>query len=61
MGNLNPNLLTKDTQASGGFSLAPWTRDVGQMVKSPGDLYLMMEEPLLLDAPEKHLLSDFHL
>jgi membrane-associated phospholipid phosphatase len=36
-------LLTRDTQATSGFNLAPWTRDVGQMVASPGDLYRMME------------------
>lgn len=39
-------MLTRDTQAAGGFSLAPWTRDVGQMVASPGDLYRMAERPL---------------
>ncbi|HEX7811434.1 MAG TPA: YjbH domain-containing protein [Burkholderiales bacterium] len=39
-------MLTRDTQATGGFSLAPWTRDVGQMVQSPGDLYDMLERPL---------------
>jgi membrane-associated phospholipid phosphatase len=33
----------------GEFSLAPWTRDVGQMVASPGDLYQIVEKPLLLD------------
>lgn len=43
-------LLTKDTQATAGFALAPWTRDVGQMVGSPGDLYRIMEKPLLRDA-----------
>ncbi len=53
-------MLTKDTQAGAGFALAPWTRDVGQMVKSPGDLYEIMANPLTLDWPEKHLLSDFH-
>lgn len=42
-------LLTKDTQSKGSFSLAPWTRDVGQMVTSPGDLYDLMEKPLFLD------------
>lgn len=42
-------LLTKDTQAKGSFSLAPWTRDVGQMVASPGDLYDMLEKPLFMD------------
>ncbi|HYD58406.1 MAG TPA: phosphatase PAP2 family protein, partial [Burkholderiales bacterium] len=39
-------MLTSDTQATAGFSLAPWTRDVGQMVASPGDLYRMMERPV---------------
>ncbi|PHV11160.1 YjbH domain-containing protein [Chitinimonas sp. BJB300] len=32
-------MLTKDTSATGSYSLSPWTRDVGQMVASPGDLY----------------------
>jgi membrane-associated phospholipid phosphatase len=40
-------LLTRDTQAAGVFSLAPWTRDVGQMVVSPGDLYSILERPVL--------------
>lgn len=53
-------LLTKDTKAKGKFSLAPWTRDVGQMVKSPGDLYEIMEGPLTLNRPGEHILSDFH-
>jgi hypothetical protein len=53
-------LLTKDTKAKGGFSLSPWTRDVGQMVKSPGDLYDAVEEPLLFNRPDQHLLTDFH-
>lgn len=38
-------MLLSDTQASAGFALAPWTRDVGQMVASPGDLYDIMEDP----------------
>lgn len=37
------SLLTKDTRTTAGFSLAPWTRDVGQMVASPGDLYRLVE------------------
>lgn len=32
-------MLTKDTAATGRYSLAPWTRDVGQIVGYPGDLY----------------------
>lgn len=39
------SMLPSDSQASAGFSLAPWTRDVGQMVASPGDLYDMVEQP----------------
>lgn len=39
------SMLPMDSQASAGFSLAPWTRDVGQMVASPGDLYDMVEQP----------------
>lgn len=35
-------VLTRDTQSTVGFSLAPWNRDVGQMVASPGDLYTIM-------------------
>ena len=39
------SMLPSDSQASAGFSLAPWTRDVGQIVASPGDLYDMVEQP----------------
>lgn len=39
------SMLPSDSQASAGFSIAPWTRDVGQMVASPGDLYDMIEQP----------------
>jgi membrane-associated phospholipid phosphatase len=38
-------MLPSDTQATAGIGLAPWTRDVGQMVASPGDLYDMVEQP----------------
>jgi membrane-associated phospholipid phosphatase len=38
-------MLPSDTQASAGVALAPWTRDVGQMVASPGDLYDLFEQP----------------
>ncbi len=40
-------LLTHDAQAVAGFSLAPWTRDVGQMVVSPGDLARILDRPLV--------------
>jgi hypothetical protein len=43
-------LLTKDSQAVAGFSIAPWTRDVGQMVTSPGDLYGIVEKSLVHDV-----------
>lgn len=36
-------LLTRDTQAGNKMSLATWTRDVGQMVQSPDDLYDRLE------------------
>lgn len=39
------SMLTSDTQSDAGFVLSPWTRDVGQMVASPGDLYDMLESP----------------
>ncbi|HEX7052933.1 MAG TPA: YjbH domain-containing protein, partial [Burkholderiales bacterium] len=40
-------LLTYDTQAQASFALAPWTRDVGQMVASPADLYGILERPVV--------------
>jgi hypothetical protein len=54
------SMLTKDTRATARFAISPWTRDVGQMVKSPGDLYTIVEDPLLFDWGDRHLLSDFH-
>lgn len=39
-------MLTKDTRAVSNFSIAPWTRDVGQMVSTP-DLYAMLEQPYM--------------
>lgn len=38
-------MLPFDSQTTAGFGIAPWTRDVGQMVASPGDLYDMIEQP----------------
>ncbi|MDH3321065.1 MAG: YjbH domain-containing protein, partial [Betaproteobacteria bacterium] len=37
-------MLTKDTRATANLTLSPWTRDVGQMVVSPGDLARLMEK-----------------
>jgi hypothetical protein len=42
-------LLPNDTKITTGFSLAPWTRDVGQMVNSPVDLYDTLEKSLMID------------
>ena len=39
------SMLPSDSQAMAGFSISPWTRDVGQMVASPGDLYELVENP----------------
>jgi len=52
-------MLTKDTQATSTLSLAPWTRDVGQMVLSPGDLYDRFERRLPLGADEIGPFTDF--
>jgi len=43
-------LLTRDTGGTTFFSLAPWNRDVGQMVASPTDLYDMAEHGWLDNA-----------
>jgi hypothetical protein len=40
-------LLTRDIQASTSFGIAPWTRDVGQLLNSPGELYSILEGPVL--------------
>jgi membrane-associated phospholipid phosphatase len=39
------SMLLSDTQASANIAISPWTRDVGQIVASPGDLYDMIEKP----------------
>jgi membrane-associated phospholipid phosphatase len=38
-------MLPMDSQNTAGVALSPWTRDVGQTVASPGDLYDLMEQP----------------
>lgn len=38
-------MLPFDSQTVAGFGISPWTRDVGQMVASPGDLYDLVERP----------------
>jgi hypothetical protein len=38
-------MLPIDSQTAASVALSPWTRDVGQMVASPGDLYDLVEQP----------------
>src|SRR6266705_4784222 len=52
-------LLPADTRVTTGFSLAPWTRDPGQMVNSPVELYQMLEKPLMLDMHDRDGLVRF--
>ncbi|MFL6648122.1 MAG: YjbH domain-containing protein [Sulfurifustaceae bacterium] len=52
-------LLTRDTKERASMSIADYTRDVGQMVISPGDLYRITERTLLLDSDERDPLIDF--
>lgn len=51
-------LLTKDTQERAGMALADYTRDVGQLVASPGDLYGLFERSLLFGYAEHDYLSE---
>ena len=38
--------FSKDTKTVGYYSLAPWTRDVGQLAGRPFDLYRLLEKKL---------------
>lgn len=51
-------LLTRDTRERAGMALADYTRDVGQLVVSPGDLYRMAERRLMLDSGAHDPLSE---
>ena len=42
-------LLTNDTKVTTGFSLQPWTRDAGALIRSPVDLYDTLEKSLVID------------
>jgi hypothetical protein len=53
------SMLTKDTQQRSSLALVEVTRDVGQMVTSPGDLYRLVERPLMLDSHEHNPFTDF--
>lgn len=52
-------ILTRDTSSSAFFSLAPWNRDVGQMVASPTDLYDLAEHSWLDNALDNDGLRGF--
>jgi len=52
------SMLTKDTQSAPKISISPWTRDVAQMVTSPGDLYDVME-PAYVNARDHDGLQYF--
>ncbi len=51
------SMLTKDTRAQSELAISPWTRDVGQMVVSPGDLYTTVERGLMLDNSDSGVAS----
>ncbi len=53
------SMLTRDTQRRADLAVVDFTRDVGQMVRSPGDLYLELERELHLNAAETHALTQF--
>ena len=53
------SLLPNDTKVTTGFAIAPWTRDVGQMVRTPVDLYDMIEKPMMIDLHKSDGLSRF--
>lgn len=51
--------LPYDSRARASLSLAPWNRDVGQMLRGPADLYSIVEDALLLNTTEANPLSQF--
>lgn len=53
------SMLTADTQERANMALADYTRDVGQMVASPGDLYRAFERSLMLNSAEHDLFTGF--
>lgn len=52
-------MLTRDSRRRADLAVVDFTRDVGQMVRSPGDLYLLLERELQLNAPNAHPLTQF--
>jgi hypothetical protein len=53
------SMLTRDTRDRASFALADYTRDVGQLVTSPGDLYRIVERSLDLDSAEHDPMTGF--
>ncbi len=53
------SMLTRDTRSRASLALADWTRDVAQMVASPGDLYRLIERPLMLDSAAHGAFTEF--
>ena len=53
------SMLTRDTRRRAEMSLVDFTRDVGQMVRSPNDLYIELERELSLSDSETHSLTQF--
>ncbi|MEX2359694.1 MAG: YjbH domain-containing protein [Gammaproteobacteria bacterium] len=52
-------ILPRDSYAGIDFSMSPWQRDPGQMVRAPGGLYQMFERRLLLNLEDLGPWSDF--
>ncbi|HLS52321.1 MAG TPA: YjbH domain-containing protein, partial [Burkholderiaceae bacterium] len=52
-------LTSRDTAAHADARISPWARDVGQMVESPDDLYLLMRRSWLNNALESDGLRSF--
>lgn len=53
------SMLTKDTRHRASMSIAAWTRDVGQMVRSPGDLYTLLEHNHMMADEGYYPFMDF--
>ncbi len=49
--------LPYDSRSRASFSIAPWTRDVGAMIRFPGDLYYTVEDALLQNTTDVNPLS----
>ena len=52
-------MLTRDTRERANMAIADYARDVGQMVISPGDLYRLVEQRMMLNSAEHNPLTGF--